>query len=83
MSQWEKGYEAVTFPGFTEAVLKPSPFSASASELTRFVQRRSLVKGHRHAGDLWSVGMRVVLREDRVVTPQIKLCRIRVDETVA
>ena len=37
-------------------------------------KRRSFVKGHRHAGDHRSVGMRVVLREDT-------LSRIERDET--
>jgi hypothetical protein len=44
-------------------------------------ERRSFVKGHRHAGDHRSVGMRVVLREDRVVSPQPRLSRIGRDET--
>jgi len=44
-------------------------------------ERRSFVKGHRHAGDHRSVGMRVVLREDRVVSPQSTLSRVGRYET--
>lgn len=44
-------------------------------------KRRSFVKGHRHAGDHRSVGMRVVVREDRVVSPQRTLSRVGPAET--
>lgn len=70
----------VAGPGMQRSYREPHQLAFRHTNLAN-CERRSFVKGHRHAGDHRSVGMRVVLRKDRVVSPQPELSRIGRDET--